>query len=169
MGRTSKKPLPSKTSPSPKSNIRKSERLRRNASSSASNSSSSQSQSQPSPTKPMRQQKITELSQDRKPRQDTKKLSKIQPPETPSRTSKPKPSTSAAAKNLPKKLNKESFLLELKQFDLNSVYGPCSGISRIERLDRALEYKLGKDLEMLKQLKQNLMSLMTTDEIMEKW
>ncbi|XP_073258581.1 DNA polymerase delta subunit 4-like [Porites lutea] len=39
-------------------------------------------------------------------------------------------------------LNLEKALLVLKEFDLDSEYGPCIGITRLERWERAEEYGL---------------------------
>ncbi len=68
---------------------------------------------------------------------------------------KPKPTATASPNRSPKAqariakvaekrsltdLEKEEIIRELRDFDLNSKFGPCVGISRIERWERAKVY-----------------------------
>jgi len=56
-------------------------------------------------------------------------------------TSSKKTKTNQTTSTIEKKISNEDLEI-LKQFDLDMTFGPCTGISRIDRYERALRHEL---------------------------
>lgn len=56
-------------------------------------------------------------------------------------TSSKKTKTNQTTSTIEKKISNEDLEI-LKQFDLDMIFGPCTGISRIDRYERALRHEL---------------------------